>query len=79
VPPLYHLNHEFQDLKPSVGRISKILARISSSLIHPNNVVIVVEVFIVSDGKDLRLNMPILVPSPVEQLLAIKPKVRVLS
>ncbi|KAJ6609432.1 hypothetical protein B0H10DRAFT_2166322 [Mycena sp. CBHHK59/15] len=49
-----------QDTSPRASHISKVLVRSESSLTHPINVVVVVELFVVLDVRDVRLKMPIL-------------------
>ncbi|KAJ7659002.1 hypothetical protein B0H17DRAFT_1163196 [Mycena rosella] len=65
--------------EPFAGRIAKILAKDGSTMTQHNTVVIV-ELFIVLDIKDTRLNMPILVPCTTGATsLAVKPKEIMLS
>ncbi|KAJ7635967.1 hypothetical protein DFH06DRAFT_1272024 [Mycena polygramma] len=49
--------------EPFPARITQILARDGSTLTQHNNVVVIVEPFVVLDTKDEQLNMPVLVPS----------------
>ncbi|KAJ7436399.1 hypothetical protein FB451DRAFT_1344639 [Mycena latifolia] len=58
------------------GRISKIIAREhdTTPMAQRINAVLVVEPFIVSDVRDQRLNMPVLIPSQEAKATLVKPK-----
>jgi hypothetical protein len=62
---------------PEVGRISKILARDRNGkiLTQSSNAIVVVDLFVVLDTKDQRLNMPILIQSNGTQTSLVKPRV----
>ncbi|KAJ7778812.1 hypothetical protein DFH07DRAFT_865489 [Mycena maculata] len=51
-----------EDSGPFAARIAKILAR-DGSAVTQHNTIVIVEPFDVLDAKDIRLNMPVLVPS----------------
>ncbi|KAJ7861538.1 hypothetical protein B0H14DRAFT_3134513 [Mycena olivaceomarginata] len=61
---------------PEVGRISKILARDRNGKIstQSSNAIVVVDLFVVLDTKDQRLNMPILIQSSGTQTSLVKPR-----
>ncbi|KAJ7083339.1 hypothetical protein B0H15DRAFT_785013 [Mycena belliarum] len=61
---------------PLLGRISRIIARDQDGSVatRQNHAVLIVELFIISDIRESRLGMPLLLPSPEIKGILVKPK-----
>ncbi|KAJ7182641.1 hypothetical protein C8R43DRAFT_1083606 [Mycena crocata] len=57
-----------------VGRTTKIIAQERDGIPSTSNVAVLIELFIVLEVKEERLNMPLLIPSPETKLVHVKPK-----